>query len=84
MSAPRAEQQHLDLPVSGMTCAGCAKTIEKGLGSAPGVALTVRGTATTLTLGSLRPRSATSSMVNGHLSISTDREALRKCKFGTA
>src|SRR5438034_4681115 len=37
VSAPTAEQQHLDLPVSGMTCAGCAKTIEKGLSSAPGV-----------------------------------------------
>src|SRR5437899_13063484 len=37
MSVRTEERQHVDLPVTGMTCAGCARTIEKGLSSAPGV-----------------------------------------------
>jgi Cu+-exporting ATPase len=33
-----ATEQRLDLPVSGMTCASCANTVERALGKAPGVA----------------------------------------------
>ncbi len=37
MSINTAVQEHIDLPVTGMSCASCARTIEKGLSAAPGV-----------------------------------------------
>jgi Cu+-exporting ATPase len=35
--APAAEAARVDLPVSGMTCAACARTIERTLAKSPGV-----------------------------------------------
>src|ERR1035437_110776 len=41
MSKPLEIIQHLDLPLSGMTCAACAARIEKVLNRLPGVAASV-------------------------------------------
>jgi P-type Cu+ transporter len=37
MSAKTETREHIDLPVSGMSCASCARTIEKQLAATPGV-----------------------------------------------
>ena len=37
MSAKTEERKHLDLPVTGMSCASCASAIEKQLSATPGV-----------------------------------------------
>ncbi len=36
-SAPQTEPQTINLAVGGMTCAGCASTIQRGLAMLPGV-----------------------------------------------
>lgn len=41
MTEPTAGTLHLDLPISGMTCAACATRIEKVLNRLPGVAASV-------------------------------------------
>lgn len=36
-SAPAATEEHVDLPIQGMSCAACARRIESGLAKTPGV-----------------------------------------------
>src|SRR5437879_508265 len=35
--APLNDSERVDLPITGMTCAGCARRVEKQLGNVPGV-----------------------------------------------
>jgi len=59
MSAKTEERKHLDLPVTGMSCASCASAIERQLSATPGVVNASVNFATGAATVDLDPRRAT-------------------------
>jgi len=65
MSTKTEERKHLDLPVTGMSCASCASTIEKQLSETPGVVNASVNFATGAAAVDFDPRRATAKELAG-------------------
>ena len=65
MNTKTEEQQHIDLPVSGMSCVNCAQTIEQQLTGTPGVVKASVNFATATATVDFDPRRATRAELAG-------------------